>query len=289
MTKFSKKVTDKIQKEHIKQIPHWRFVLKHTLFWVLFALALFIGAAAFSMILFAVLEVDFEIMRHGPHTPFSFFLKILPVFWILSFFLFLIIALLSLQHTKKGYRMKISLLIVSNLLGSMILGGSVYAFGGAETFEKIAHKVIPKYHHIDDRNIELWSHPEKGLLAGTIVDMTEDTIIILEDFEDKEWEVEIGSVDNIPERLRSELAKKEVEGKKIKVIGENTGDSTFEAEKIFPWRRHSPPFGPKPQPGQEYRPFFEDSEKRPWKKSRNGPPPQKPANKDDSEETKNMK
>jgi len=63
----SKKLLDRIKKEHIKPTPKWLFVSKNIFVWIAFILSVLIGAGAFSVILFAIqqnLEKLFHLLSH---------------------------------------------------------------------------------------------------------------------------------------------------------------------------------------------------------------------------------
>ncbi len=239
MTKLSKSIAGKIKKEEIQPDPHWKFLLKHGSFWGLFAGALLIGAVAFSVILFVFSEADFELLQHVTRGRFGGAITHLLVFWGIFFGIFLGLAFYGARHTKKGYRFPLWKLVSANVLGSIILGGIAYGFGGAEHFEHSIGKRIPGYTMFEHHQTEMWSQPEDGLLAGTIVEITEETILILEDLGEKKWEVSLILKRPMDRGIRTD---KKLIGRKIKLIGTKTSDSTFEANRILPWKRHRPPF-----------------------------------------------
>jgi hypothetical protein len=250
MTKFSQKITEKIQEEKIKQTPHWVFLLKNVAFWVLFGVAMLLGAIAFAVILFSVLEADFELWGHPAFSRLQFALHILPLYWLIAFLIFCGLALVGMQHTKKGYRLPVWKLLVGNLLGSILLGGSMYAFGGGEKFEHFFAQRFPGYQNVDKRQEEIWSNPEGGLLAGKIVAVESDKLLILQDFSQKIWEVTLPENPLFPKAIDSDLVREKLKDRNIKILGKKTGENSFLAEAILPWQRRRQ----RPAEGRERRP-----------------------------------
>ena len=61
------KLIDKIKEENIKNKPRWRFTLKNMTTLIGAILALLFGSLAFSVILFAIQQVDFNIIDQIYH------------------------------------------------------------------------------------------------------------------------------------------------------------------------------------------------------------------------------
>lgn len=252
MTKLSKKITSAIKKKKVSQTPKIIFILKNIGFWALFALAALVGAAAFSIILLALFETDFEATKHLLQSPAGFLLTTPPLTWITLFTILFSIALFGIRHTKKGYKFSVKHLVLGNIGISLILGGIFYGFGGAHAFERGFAHTIPMYKMLEERREKLWSNPEKGLLSGKIIKVTNETIVILEDDKSKQWKVMIPQeITHMPPHIAEVLGrevqipegapkppKKEERSIRVKLVGKQTGDDTFTAELLLPWNRN---------------------------------------------------
>ena len=102
MNDITKKIIDKIKQGQIKPRPKWEFLLKNYVIWALFAISIFIGSLATSVVIFMILNDgwgDFSNLSTGK----AIILNI-PYFWLAILALFLIVAYLNIKHTKKGYK-----------------------------------------------------------------------------------------------------------------------------------------------------------------------------------------
>ena len=100
---------------------------------------------------------------------------------------------------------------------------------GERLDEIMAEKI--SFHQTRKANHEkLWSQPSEGFLGGTIVEIQNDSLLLLDDFDQKRWWVSFSRSQTHP-RLSLET------GQRIKIIGQKTSDAEFVAEKLLPWRR----------------------------------------------------
>jgi len=258
--KLSESILKKIQKENILPTGRWYFILKNIAFWGIFNLSVLLGAIGISIIIFAIFETDFDLFSYLKGTELQFWLSMLPIFWILFFITFTGIAIWGMQHTRKGYRLSIIRMLGLNLLLSILLGILFYNIGGAEKFESIFEKNIPLYKGIHTQRSLRWTHPEEGKLAGKIISLQKNKILMLSSFDKSEWAVDYSeSMILTPFDL--------TEGLRIRVMGLQTGKKNFKAEMIDLWRppreMRRMPFFPREEgeirfPPHEKRPPIED-------------------------------
>lgn len=223
----SEQLINKIKGDRVKPLPRWRFTLKNTLAWVIFALAVAFGAMAFSVILYAIQQVDFDLAEHLSHSPMELVLSLMPFFWAVSLIVLLVIAIIGIRNSRKGYKFT-SLSLVGISAALSILAGTLFFIGGGGNWlDRKFEANVDIYKSVQDRKVSLWSMPEEGYISGAIVSVKGDQLI-LEDFMGKEWKMDISDVDAVP-------AVSFEEGEKIKVIGKMTSEDTFKAEMIRPW------------------------------------------------------
>jgi hypothetical protein len=223
----STKLIEEIKEKQLKPLPRWRYVYKDTLLWTVFILSVLFGALAFSVILFVIQQVDFNIIGHMSNSWHELLLGLVPLIWIISLVIFLFIAIVSIKDSKKGYKFSaLSLLGLGTAL-SILFGTLLFVIGGGKWLEHAFASQVSQYESLQERKIKVWSMPEDGNLSGTILSAGDETFE-LEDFNGKSWMVDYKEADIVN-------AVEIMDGEKIKMTGNMTSDDTFKADKIRPW------------------------------------------------------
>jgi hypothetical protein len=239
MSKISKNVLEKISKEEIEPIPRWAFALKNILFWSFFLFATVLGGIAFSVMLFVFTDSDIDLFLHGPATMFSFLILTIPFWWLAFFLIFLGLAQIFFRSTKHGYKKPIIFSVIGSLVGSIVLGSIIFLFGWANWMDKTFSPALPWHERIQDERAQIWEHPENGFMAGRIIDFSPETQkIFLQDKKGKVWEVNISKISPTLTWKKPEDGSFLPERDILKLIGEQTGENTFEAIKIRGWKQH---------------------------------------------------
>ncbi|MDP3976199.1 MAG: hypothetical protein Q8P95_04770 [bacterium] len=227
---LSEDILRKIKEKAITPRPAWHFWLKNSIFWSIFSVCVLVGAKAVAMSTYALIETDFELLFRFTHHPFWAMGRLFPAGWIILFLLFIIMALAGLQHTRNGYKWSAGKLIGINLLISLLLGLSAYAAGTPEQFEQFIHRRAPYIPHNEGSKEQVWSQPEEGRLAGTIISITDGQILLLDDFAQRQWTVEYGDSEyRGPVKMET--------GEKIRLGGEQLDEQRFRANIIAPWKK----------------------------------------------------
>jgi hypothetical protein len=230
----STKLIEKIREQQMKPLPRWKYTVKDTFIWLSFIFCVLFGALAFSVILFAIQQLDFDILGHMTHSTFELFLGLVPFIWIVTLIIFLVIAIFSIKNSKKGYRFTSPSLVGFASGLSILLGTLFFISGGAGWLESAFANKVSIYEGIEERKEQVWSMPEDGYLSGTIIS-TGDSIFELRDLKGKSWMVSFKEADIVPAVHISD-------GEKIKMMGNMTSANTFKADMIRPWggfqRRH---------------------------------------------------
>lgn len=221
------KFLERIKKEGIDPTPGWVFKAKNGFIWGGFIVTIFIGASAFSVILYAIQQSDFDLVNHIRHSGLEMFLALLPIIWLVLILIFLALSIVSVKNSNKGYKLEWLKVINIVLLFSVVLGTLLFISGGAQRLETAFGNNLPGYESINKRKIEMWNNPEEGFLAGEIVFSGGD-ILKIRSFDGLEWSVEIEKAFIAP-ILGLE------EGEKVKVIGTVQGKNNFLADEIRPW------------------------------------------------------
>ena len=250
---FSESILKKIKARHIQPRSKWQFIVRNIGFWGIFNLSVLLGAGGVSVLIFALMEADFNLFSELSGSGMSLFLSWLPVFWIVYFITFVGVAMWGIRKTKKGYRFSIHAILMTNVALSILIGGLVYGIGGGEQFERVFADNAPMYRGMGHRMQDMWTRPEDGRLAGTIIEVQEVGVLLLDDFSNQQWIVDITDV----------LVRRSLEaGKKVKLMGTVTGAHMFKAEMVRPFLERRGQFlekkGHSPQSPEEREQFLKD-------------------------------
>ena len=218
---------EKMKQMNIKPKPSWHFTAKGIFFWIVFIVSVILGALAFSIVLFSIQQTDFDLIAHMSHSRFEFILGLVPFFWIISLIIFLVTAMIGIKNSKKGYKFSYSSIVAFSASFSILLGTIFFIGGGAQWLENAFSVRVVLYEGVQEKKLNLWMQPEKGYLAGTIIQVN-DNSFELNDFTNHNWAVNI-------EQANIASAVIIVEGEKIKIIGEIVSKDNFQAYEIRPW------------------------------------------------------
>jgi len=227
MMKASEKLLQKIRERDVKPTPKWRFTLRNSLLSAAFVAAVLLGALAFSVVLFAIQQTDFDLLSHITHSRLELFLGLLPIFWIVMLLVFLGIAIYSVQYSPRGYKFTAAKMAGYSAAFSVLLGALFFIAGGAQRLERAFEANLSVYQSVQEKKARLWSMPEDGYLSGEIEEAGADALRI-KDFSGKEWTVHFEGA-FIPPVVLLER------GETIKLIGEITAKGEFTASEIRPW------------------------------------------------------
>jgi hypothetical protein len=225
--KGSEKLIATIKEQDIRQVPKWRFLVKNGLAWVVFLIAVLLGAGAFSVILFAIQQTDFNVVNHLAHSRLELFLGLLPFVWLSFLIVFLLVAFHSVQYSKKGYKFTVAKRFGFSAGLSILLGTLFFIGGGAHQLEHAFAVNVELYESIQQKKMKLWSMPEDGYLSGKI-EAVNDDYLQLKDFNGTTWQVSYDSAFIAP------VVQLEP-GETIKMIGKMTSENGFKAQEIRPW------------------------------------------------------
>lgn len=229
-SKFSDFIVQKIQKEHIKPIARWHFVLKNILFWCVFTVSILLGAIGFSVIIFALQQAEIGIVSVFFKDDIPFFLALLPLFWIVFFVLFVLFSFWGVQHTKKGYRLPFWMLLGINMVLSIGLGTSFHAFDGGEKIEKIVSDNAPFYQGMERKMKKVWHHPQYGRISGRVLSIQDENIFLLDSFSGDVWEI-----DTSTRKETDHFAFEILPDALVKILGKPLNEKRFKADIIRPF------------------------------------------------------
>jgi hypothetical protein len=223
----SKTIIDKIKESGVKPRPKWYFKINRMLHWTCYALCILVGAASFSVILYAVQQTDYNLLSHLSHSKLEFFLGMLPFFWVLILLAFLFFAVIIFRKSPRGYKYNWPALFAFSTASSIVIGSLFFVLGGGKQLENVFAEKVGTYESINEQKIKHWSNPEAGFLGGTL-DKTSEGSWRLIDFNDTYWEIEFKNAFISP-RVKLEA------GTRVKLTGQITSPNHFKVKEMRPW------------------------------------------------------
>jgi len=235
MGEITEKTASRLREQGVKPAPKWQFMARDLFLWLAFAVAVLLGALAFSAMLFLIVDHDWTVHKMLGVGPASHMLMNLPYLWIVATVVLGLLAMYNFQKTKLAYRKGVVIIVASSVVASLGIGATMYAFGFGGAVDEIVAKRVSVYGKVVQRQEKVWSNPEEGLLTGEIIEIRKGAIFILSDFDDSKWivtyeraEVEDGLIH---------------EGIEVRMRGMMLSEDKFEASYI--WPLHKAPTGPR--------------------------------------------
>ena len=223
---ISQIVLERIKEEGIKPISRNVFSMKRVFFWVAVAISFIVGAFVFSISLSALFNNDWYLYgKFG----LNFIWKTLPYFWIISFAVFILLGEFYYRKTLLGHRRGLLVIVGVYLISTTLFGSIFYVVGFSESLEEKLENNMTSYRRVVLNRYDIWSHPEIGLLSGTITKIGENEIEIV-DIKGNIWTVET-------RELFVNGSLRIAESDRVKVIGKILSNNVFYAEDIRLWRR----------------------------------------------------
>ena len=217
---------EKIKESGIKPISKKIFSVKRVLFWSLVGFAILVGVVSFSITLSLLFNNDWYLYNKF---GFGFILKSLPYFWFICLVLFSILGEFYYRKTLFGYRHRMITVVGIYVIITVSLGTILHLLGIGEIIEQSISDNVPVYKVIMFDKNEFWSHPDRGLLSGRIIEVKDNKIKII-DFNNNIWIIDAHNA-TVLEQAKLEM------GKIIEIVGDNDNDDDgiFKADEIRPW------------------------------------------------------
>lgn len=235
----SDSILDEIEKRKVVPIPRWHFLLRRVSFWILAVISVITGSISMATGIYVFFDNDFIVDRENIHRLFAqkpfiedIFVSI-PYIWLTALGLFTLVAYYGLRHTKKGYRYPTARVIAGSLLASLLCSLGLNVIDVGKYTHRYLIENVQVYDKLVSANEQHWTHSEKGLLGGKVVQYIKPgSILVLRDFKKNLWQVDIGAAEI---RQGTQL----VPGKRLKIMGMKTGNHTFQAMSIQGWSKKS--------------------------------------------------
>ncbi len=228
MAKISNRILEKIEKEDIKPIGKWSFVLKNSILWTLFVLNIIFGSVGFALSIYLFESSDILNLVLSVNDFLELLILAIPTIWLILTILFVVVGYLNFRYTDRGYKISFLKLLLINISTIILLGIGIHSLGVPKNVNKLLAERIPSYSELTDPRYKVWSRPEQGYLSGSISSLEENDKLILKSFNNTVWRIDVSSA--VVRR-----AVNLVKGEKIKVRGNTVGEGLFKASEILPW------------------------------------------------------
>ena len=227
---ISDNVLKTIEENNIAPVARWKFVIRNIALWTLVVVSMLIGALAVGTLLHIIHNNDWDIYEYLGKTLFTYVTTVFPYLWLFAAALFLGLTYAIVRQTKTGYRYATLVFFAIILLVSVMLGTVFYLFGVGKCIDEALLHYIPAYTDLPHNEISIWNSPGLGLLSGTITEIVNDNVFVLEDFSHNEWVIIEDDADWRRGGLRTV-------GSEVKLIGAYENEQVFVAREIRPWEK----------------------------------------------------
>ncbi len=224
---IASKILDSIKKKDIKPKPKWEFLVREYAIWGLGIFSILIGALAFAVIVYLVVNNDWDVYGEVNSNIFAFIFLTLPYFWLVLVAGLVLAVIYNFRHTKYGYRYHWAIVVLGSIFLSVGLGVIFHRVGWGEAIDDTLGRRAPLYGTVINPRLHLWMQPEQGLLAGVVVEVITPEEFFLYDLSREKWLVEAHNTLFHPMIIIEP-------GREIKMIGEMIGQHEFEAFNIIP-------------------------------------------------------
>ncbi len=228
---FGKELIKKIEKEEVKQIPKYVFVIKHLFVWIFLIFSLSVWALALSITFEYLFSADW-FLAHKIWV-FRIFTVFMPFFWLVFLLISVFLSYYNFRHTQRWYKFSFLQILGLNIVFSVLFWILLYFTWIGHYVESKIENLIPKYRDVfvEDRvsrMVEVWQNESEGVLIWEVVKIG-DSSFSFTDYNEKIWTVLISDETNIKRRVNLSAWEK------IKIIWEKKEEWVFEAKEIRPF------------------------------------------------------
>jgi hypothetical protein len=222
MDKLEKKIKEGIK--NLKPKAKIIFIIENFFWWWLYLIFTLLWAKAFWLLLFIIFEADFLGYHMWPG-KFWLFIRTFPLFWFISFLLFLSLAFIYTKHTNNAYKFGYFKIISSSIIISILLWSIFHISGIAMKEDNLIRWKMPFYDRIIPKCEWKWTNIEDWKLMWIIDEISENIVKI----KDRKWNIWIINTKNVEDN-KIKLKKWIM----IRVIWDKKWENEFEAKTFLP-------------------------------------------------------
>lgn len=191
---ISQAVLDRIQEQGIEPRSAWLFQAHRVILWVGGVVCMIGGGIAFASLLYLTQEQEWVLAWEV-----GMFWRALPVVWLAGFFAFLFLGIRDVQGAPKGYKYESWLVATAVFVGSVGIGGVVYAAGYEHVPDRWVRETVPVYQELAPSPEAVWHQPDQGRYAGMLI-ATSTEEVTLEGIDGERYVLQMAStsLDRVP-------------------------------------------------------------------------------------------
>lgn len=189
---ISQAVLDRIQEQKIEPRSAWLFQAHRVILWVGGAVCMIGGGIAFASLLYLTQEQEWVLAWE-----LGMFWRALPVVWLAGFFTFLFLGIRDVQGAPKAYKYESWVVATLVFVGSVGIGGAVYAAGYEHVPDRWVRETVPAYQELAPSPEMVWHQPEQGRYAGVLL-ATSTEGVVLEGIDGERYVLQTGSIGTEP-------------------------------------------------------------------------------------------
>lgn len=225
--KFNETLLKKIKDQKIKPVPKWRFSLRNILIWFFGFLSLLLGAMSVSLIIYLQQFDELAMYQQMDARTLDLIAVMVPLFWFISFMIFLLAIYFNVKKTERGYRYRPIYILAASLILSVLLGAMFHLVGLGEQMDDWLSERAPYYDRVMSPHLHYWSNPERGRLIGMVSSETVDDNFTLMSVDQGEWQVFFESNKDEPVPVIKQ-------GAPVRCLGTKIAERKFIARQILP-------------------------------------------------------
>lgn len=206
--------------------PAWRFFFKNALAWSVTAGSTALVGTTLSVIVFMLTEKDWEVVSYLDRSIAKQAIISAPYIWLAAYLALALGAHYSFRSTRNGYHYETKRLVATGLVTSGVVGALLMSVGAGQNVHAALLKSVPAYENLVYTNQDLWANPNRGLLAGTVL-QANDKQVVVADRSGATWVVTADAA----QVARLNMAP----GGVVKMVGAIAGPNKFEASQLRSW------------------------------------------------------
>ncbi len=207
-----------------KNIFNTTSIIKNYFWWLgIFCCSLF-SSLTLSLIIYLSVNNEWAIAKYYSDTTLAFTWTTFPFYLLLPIFIFILFIFIFFYFSKLKYTLswlKFSIIIIFTIFLLSLL--FFYISIGQKINNVISHYSF--YNTIIAERLQIWQHPELGLLSGEITNINNINNFLLLDFNGQVWNIQ-------SQTLQTDDNLVLQNGKKIKILGRPDNKNIFFAQEI---------------------------------------------------------
>jgi hypothetical protein len=229
---LTQEVLHDIEEHGVTPLPHWRVRAGKITWWVVLMLVSALGVFAAAATAFQIQGAGWPLLWHS-NAWFSVFMWSLPYWWLLIITVTAVLAYSAVRHLPRGYRYRVPFVVAGFFLTISLLGWALHTwhFSGS-TVDAWGRKVLPFHGAMQAHHQQMWIQPQKGLLAGEVIESSDDSMRI-RDFSGAQWQLVASS--SLP--IFSPQAQVRVLGEPIATPLRDDNVRMFRVRRIEVWKK----------------------------------------------------